>query len=87
MTKKMQGIVTMMPQEQIDAVDVYRVKKRIWSRGKAIRALRNLGLELEALVVHLLDYGSIKLGTPHSAKLIDILRRVREMKSQYEVVV
>ncbi len=42
--------------------------------------------DLESLVVHLLDYGSIKLGTPHSAKLIDILRRVREMKNQYEVV-
>ena len=48
--------------------------------------LKEAESELESLVVHLLDFGSIKLGTPHSAKLIDILRIITELKRRYEAV-
>ncbi len=53
---------------------------------ETLTQLKEAESELESLVVHLLDSGSIKLGTPHSTKLIEILRRVSEMKSQYEAV-
>ncbi|WP_157951565.1 hypothetical protein [Agrobacterium pusense] len=42
-----QRVPLMMEESLLDRVDEYRLSKRIWSRGKAIRQLIECGLKAE----------------------------------------
>ena len=46
---RMTGVVTMMPDELIETIDLYRIEKRIWSRARAIRSLISTGLRKEGV--------------------------------------